>query len=185
ARVTDDPKHARRAIGRVTPLLDCLEEPPTADEALAQQSGDTGVRGSGPQVSPKLFDLPSKAAALLTLYHAENLGELLLIPPATVGAAEVALLPPVMHVQPLDVADAGRRLHLRLALHQDGLDVASPHPNGDSNLVKAHARIACRVSGEKGDKFVARGDAFCDRATPVVPGFDLALVEPHLVPACF
>ncbi len=58
--------------------------------------------------------------------------------------ARAAFFPflPVVHVEPLDVADAGGRIHLGLALDEDGLDVAAPRADGDGDLIEAHAGIA-------------------------------------------
>ncbi len=90
-----------------------------------------------------------------------------------------------MHVEPLDVADAGGRLHLGLALDKDGLDVATLHANGDGDFIKADAGIAGGMLREEGQDAVAAGDAIGDGAPPFVAELDLGLVEPDIVPALF
>jgi hypothetical protein len=131
------------------------------------------------------LDFAGKAPALLALHDADDLGKFGLIPFLPRRLARVALLFPVLHVEPLDVADAGRRPHLLLALDEDGLDVAAFGADGNGDLVKADAGVTGGILRKERHELVAARDALRDRAPPVVSEFDLALVEPDIVPTHF
>lgn len=138
------------------------------------------------------FDLAGEAAAFVALHHTDDLGELGLIPLLPrIGMlrrdARAPLLPllPVVHVEPLDVADAHRRLHLLLAFNEDGLDVASLHADGDGDLIAADTGVAGGMLREERQHPLARQNAVRDRPPPVVAGLDLVLVEPDIVAALF
>ena len=131
------------------------------------------------------LDLSGEAAAFVALHHPDDLGELGLIPFLPCGLVPSPPLFPVVHVEPLDVADVHRRLHLLLALDEDGLDVSALHANGDGNLIAADAGITGGVFREEGNELVAAGDAVGDPLPPVVACLDLILVEPDIVPAHF
>lgn len=97
----------------------------------------------------KGFNFTGEATALVAFDHADNFGELVLIPSLPGRFASGAPFLPVMHVEPLNVADARRRLHLCFALHQDGLDVPTLNADRDRQFVKANAWISRRVFGEE------------------------------------
>jgi hypothetical protein len=143
-------------------------------------------------VAAECFDLTSKAAAFVALHDADDFGEFGLIP----GLPGIQLLRPsaranffpllpVVHVEPLDVADAGGRLHLGLALDEDGLDVPALHADGDGDFIKADAGVAGGMLREEGQHAVAAGDAVGDISPPIVAGLDLVLVEPDIVSTFF
>ena len=102
------------------------------------------------------FDFAGKAPAFVALHHPYDLGEFGLIPifPRCLPAVRTLLLP-VMHVEPLDVTDTGRRLHFRLALDKDGLDVPALDANGDGDFIEADARVAGGVFREERQDAIA------------------------------
>ena len=124
-------------------------------EAFAQQLADAGLGLDGFEMAVERFDLTGKAAAFVALHDADDLGELGLIPLLPRRLARGAPLFPVVHVEPLDVADVHRRLHLLLALDEDGLDVAALHADGDGDLIAADAGVAGGMLREEGDELVA------------------------------
>ena len=185
ARVAHDPEEPGGAVRRVRHFSMASNSHCAPDEAFAQQRGDARVGRDGLEMAVERFDLAGKAPAFVALHHPDDLGEFGLIPLLPRRLARRAPLLPVVHVEPLDVADAGRRLHLRLALDEDGLNVAALHADGDGDFVEADAGVAGGMFREEGENAVAAGDAVGDGAPPVVAGFDLALVEPDIVPALF
>src|SRR5206468_3376167 len=97
----------------------------------SEQRSDARIRRDGLEVAVERLDLAGEAPALVALHDPDDLGEFGLIPFLPRRIASRALLLPVVHVEPLDVADACRRLHLGLALDEDGLDVAALDADGD------------------------------------------------------
>ena len=128
------------------------------------------------------FDLTGKAPALVALHDRDDFSEFGLIPWLPRCLARGAPFLPVVHVEPLDVADAERRLHLPLALDEDGLDVAALHADGDGDLIEADAGVAGGMFREEGQHAVALQNAVGDGTPPFVAELDLGLVEPDVVP---
>ena len=166
-------------------MLDGVEDPLPSGESFLEQFVDAGVGFNRFEVALELFNLTGKASAFVALHDAYDLGEALLIPRAPILLCDVAFHPPVVHIEPLGVANAGRRLHVLFAFDEDGLDVALFDTNRDADLVEANAGVAGGMFREEGDEFVAAGDALGNGAPPVVAKLDLALVEPDIVPALF
>ena len=90
-----------------------------------------------------------------------------------------------MHVEPLDVADAGRQLHLLLALDEAALDVSALRADGDADFIEADAGIAGGMFREEGKEAVALRNAGRDGAPPVVAEGDVVFVKPDIVAALF
>ena len=97
----------------------------------------------------------------------------------------VVLGRPAGHVEPLDVADRHRRLHLVFRLHQDGGEVAVPHAERQRDLVEADAALAHRVARQEGEGDVGVGETVQDGAAPVVAGLDFGGVDPGRVAGGF
>ena len=131
------------------------------------------------------FDFAGKAPALVALHNGDDFSKLGLIPLLPRRLACSAAFFPVVHVEPLDVADAGRRFHLALALDEDGLDVAAFGADGDGDLVEADAGVTGGMLREEGQHAVALQNAVGDGAPPFVAELDLGLVEPDIVAALF
>ena len=178
------------------PVFHGLEEPLASVEAFAQQLADEDLGLDGSEMAVERFDLTGKAAAFVALHHPGNLGKLGLIPLLPrfffSGAglwsgtqATIAPLFPVVHVEPLDMADVHRRLHLLLALDEDGLDVAALHADGYGDLIAADTGVAGGMFREEGDELVAPGYTFRDGMAPVIARLNLALVEANIVAALF
>jgi len=81
------------------------------------------------------------------------------------------------------VADVHWRLHLLLALDENGLNVAALDADGDGDFISADSRVAGGMLREEGDELVTAGDAVGDPFLPVVARLDLVLIEPDIVPA--
>lgn len=166
-----------------------------AEEAFSQQVVNAGVGADGVEVLGERFDPTGEAAAFVALHNANDLDELCLITsfPWFISAGESVFAcrhravrgPPVVHIEPLDMADVHRRLHLRLALDEDGLDVAALHAQRDGDLFTAHAGVTGGMFGKEGKNTQAFQSSVGDLASPVVAEFDLVLVEPDVVPALF
>ena len=131
------------------------------------------------------FDFTGKAAALVALHDGDDFSEFGLIPLLPRRFVCGVTFFPVVHVEPLDVADAWRRLHLALALDEDGLDVAAFDTDGDGDFVEADAGVAGGMLREERQHAVALQNAVGDGAPPFVAELDLALVEPDIVTAFF
>jgi hypothetical protein len=171
ARVAGDPEESGIALRLLPPFLHRLKQPLPSVEAFAQQLADAALGLDGFEMAVERFDFTGKAAAFVALHDAHDLGELGLIPffplgfggglmlgsetQATVLGSEtqatllgsetqatVTPLFPVVHVEPLDVANVDRRLHLLLALDKDRLDVAALHADGDGDFIATDAGVA-------------------------------------------
>jgi hypothetical protein len=130
-------------------------------------------------------DLTGKAPGFVALDDFDDLREFVLVPDLPCGLPGRAALFPVVHIEPLSDGDAGRRLHLLLALDENGLDIPPFDANRDPDLVNADSGVSSGMFREEGEELLAARDAFGDGASPVVAEFDFALVEPDIVPALF
>src|SRR3972149_4452215 len=96
------------------------------------------------------FDFAGKAQALIAFHNGDDFSKFFLIPFIPLRSASVAPLFPVVHVEPLDVADAGWRGDLLFALHEDGLNITALRADGDGDLVEAYAGVAGGMFREEG-----------------------------------
>src|ERR1051325_228058 len=172
-----------RGGGSAPPFLNRLEHPLASVKAFAKQLADAGLGFDGFEMAVECFDFAGKAAAFIALNYPDDFGEFGLIPLLPRRLAGGAPLFPVVHVEPLNVADAHRRLHLLLALDKYGLDVAALHSYGDGDFIAAHAGVAGGIFREEGQDAVALQNAVGDRVPPFVAELDLVLVEPDIVSA--
>lgn len=182
---THDPEEPGIKFRVLSPFFHRLKQPFASVKAFLQQLVNARVGLDGFEMAVERFYLAGKAAAFLALHHPDDLGELDLIPLLPRRLARGALILPFVHIEPLDVADVHRRLHLLLALYEDGLDVAALHADGESNLVEADAGVAGGVLREEGQHAAALQNTVGDGVPPIVAKLDLALIEPDIVAALF
>ena len=149
------------------------DDPFAADEAVDQRR-DVGGLGDRVEAGFQVLDLAAETVGFRIGEQVQDGALLLLIPGVVLGR-------PVGHVEPLDVADRDRRLHLVLRLDQDGGEVAVPHAERQRDLVEAHAVFANGVTGEEGERAVGVGEAVEDGAAPVVARFYFGGVDPGRV----
>jgi hypothetical protein len=127
------------------------------------------------------FDLTGKTKTLVAFNNSYDLGEPAAVPQLPSRFASCTPLFPVMHVKPLDVTNVHGRLHIRFALHKDGLDVSALYTYGNGYLVTTNARVAGGVLRKEGDDALAVQNAVRYRAAPIVTHLNLRPVKPDIV----
>ena len=176
------------AVRVIQPLFHLFFQPFAPHIRLFQQ----GILGAGVGIDiqplPQLLDLAVEGHILPAFQHLEQFLHLCLEPPCIRVRPLRFLFTPVGHIQPLVLPHGGRRLYLFFRPQQNAVHLAAVfalHTHRNGQLVQADAALPGGVGRQAGHHLLTVLDALLNAAPSVVPGTNIALIEPRLIPGRF